>query len=256
MSRRPWAELLLCALLVAAASSACARSAQAWQALLARADGLQPGQTFPYMDCFRQAATAERLPLVLLLALARGESDFQPRARSKADAIGIMQIQWPQTARDLGFKHLTDLYEPCGNIRAGAGYLRRLLDRYQGDLHLALAAYNYGPGRIPVGAERIPSGAQWYSAYIHRHLEYVLASPGAGTAFSNYDGEQKLELIVFDRPYRAEAFAAALRKRVPGLRLEWYRTPGQGFRVVLLYRDSEELAKARRQLRKAGYTVG
>ena len=256
MSRRPWPLLLLCALLLGAASSACGRSAQAWQAFLTRADGLQPGQTFPYMDCFRQAAAAERLPLVLLLALARGESDFQPRARSKADAIGIMQIQWPQTARDLGFGRLIELYDPCRNIQAGAGYLRRLLDRYQGDLHLALAAYNYGPGRIPVGAERIPSGAQWYSAYIHRHLEYVLTGPSTGTALADYDGERKLELIVFDRPYRAEAFTAALHKRVPGLRLEWYRTPGQGFRVVLLYRSSEELAKVRRRLRRAGYTAG
>jgi hypothetical protein len=247
---------LLCVLLFAAASNALGRTAQAWQTFLDGADGLQPGQTFPYMDCFRQAATAERLPLVLLLALARGESDFQPRARSKADAIGIMQIQWPQTARDLGFEHLVELYDPCRNIRAGAGYLRRLLDRYQGDLHLALAAYNYGPGRIPIGAARIPSGAQWYSAYIHRHLEYVLTGPGPGTALADYDGEQQLELIVFDRPYRAEAFTAAMHKRLPGLRLEWYRTPGQGFRVVLLYRGSEELAKARRQLRRAGYKPG
>ena len=72
-----------------------------------------------------------------------------------------MQILWPATAQELGIKRKSDLFNPCTNIRAGARYLKYLMDRYKGDYHLALAAYNYGPHRIKQGAApfEIPKGA-------------------------------------------------------------------------------------------------
>ena len=87
-----------------------------------------------------------------------------------------MQILWPQTAKHLGIDQLEALYDPCTNILAGAKYLRELLDRYNGNLHLTLAAYNYGPGRIRKNSnsDSIPRGAQWYSSYIFHHLKHIL----------------------------------------------------------------------------------
>jgi len=62
-----------------------------------------PASVFPFQECFEQAAVSQQLPLTLLLAVARGESDFDPKTISKANARGVMQIRWPETARDLGF---------------------------------------------------------------------------------------------------------------------------------------------------------
>ena len=154
-----------------------------WKAYLNNDTDLEPSKIYPYEHCFRQAAHIYDVPLTLLLALARGESDFNPRAKSPASCYGIMQIQWPGTAGDLGFSSIQELYDPCKNIMAGARYIKMLMDRYDGDVHLAVAAYNYGPGRISRGtaAGDIPRGANWYSGYVYHHLQQVLkgATPGA-----------------------------------------------------------------------------
>ena len=116
----------------------------------------EPAYKFPYSTCFKTAALQYDLPETLLLAVARGESDFEATARSRANAHGVMQILWPGTARHLGIHRLSDLYDPCTNIDAGARYLRELLKTYGGNMHLALAAYNYGPGRIARDGNNIP----------------------------------------------------------------------------------------------------
>jgi len=106
---------------------------------------------YPYQGCFELAARAYDVPVELLLAVAATESNWNPDARSHANAHGIMQIQWPGTARRLGFERVAELYNPCLNIDAGARYLRELLDSHNGSVGRALAAYNYGPARISVG---------------------------------------------------------------------------------------------------------
>ena len=146
----------------------------AWKNYLRNDTGVEPSYRFPHASCFRAAAATHGLPETLLLAIARGESDFETTARSRANAHGVMQILWPATANHLGIYRLTELYDPCTNIDAGARYLQEMLSRFDGNLHLALAAYNYGPERISADPEDIPSGASWYSAYIFRHLNYVL----------------------------------------------------------------------------------
>ncbi len=233
-----------------------------WSTALTQAPDPQAGISFPYSRCFKRAAKRHDLPEALLLAIARGESDFNPRAVSHANAIGMMQILWPQTARHLGIHRRTALYDPCTNIDAGSRYLKELLQHYQGKVHLALAAYNYGPGRIRVNAQRIPNGAAWYSRYILRHYGYVTgAGTGAAKAAKRrpspgkpqpYGKERKLEILRFDRPYRAQAFIDSLKVRAPELRLDWFRLPDYHYKVVALYHSDEQLATIRSRLRHAG----
>lgn len=227
----------------------------AWAGYLVDHRETRPRIEFPYQHCFTQAAANNELPETLLIALARGESDFNARARSRANAHGLMQILWPSTARHLGIYRLSQLYEPCRNVDAGARYLKELLDHYDDDLHLALAAYNYGPGRIPIGAP-IPSGAEWYSGYIYRHMNYVLArSTPEGNPAQDYFGEGKLELIVFSEPYRAAAFVSTLEDRARGISFDWFRAGPARYRVVMLYADQRDLERNRRRLAAAGFSV-
>ena len=217
-----------------------------------------PAVRFPYMHCFEKAAKRHDVPLTLLLAVARGESDFNPSARSKANAHGLMQILWPGTAQHLGIHRLSQLYDPCTNADAGARYLKEMIQRYNGDLHLALAAYNYGPQRIQVDADEIPRGAEWYSGYIFRHLDYVLGSGvtrAPGEAMVLYSEEGKLELLTFGEPYRAEAFVQSLEEAQPDLRLDWFRNGVGEFRVVLLYDSRESFNKSLSRLSAAGFPV-
>ncbi len=234
--------------------------AMAWAHYLQSATMQEPGYTFPHADCFRRAANAYKLPVTLLLAVARGESDFDPAAKSRANAHGVMQIQWPETARHLGIQRLSELYEPCVNIDAGARYLAELLTRYSGDLHLALAAYNYGPGRIVPGAASIPSGARWYSAYIYRHLAFVLGNGGAGSIVPTlYSAFGRSLLLRFGEPYRAEAFVTYIEQSLPGkgrsLQIDWFRTGVGQFDVVFTYPDKDAFEDGARLLSGAGFAV-
>jgi hypothetical protein len=229
----------------------------AWQHYLSQDRDLAPGYQFPHATCFRAAAVTYGLPETLLLAVARGESDFNATARSRANAHGVMQIQWPGTAQHLGIHRLTELYDPCTNIDAGARYLQELLGRFNGNLHLALAAYNYGPERISRNPDDIPEGARWYSAYIFRHLGYVL-----GERRATPDGSQHLysdlgrtTLMSFGEPYRAAAFVERLETHAPALQLDWFRRGVGQFAVVLTYADRDQFAASARLLAQAGFPL-
>ena len=229
----------------------------AWKQYLASGTTIEPRYTFPHATCFRAAASMHGLPETLLLAVARGESDFEPTARSRANAHGVMQILWPTTAHHLGIFRLSELYDPCTNIDAGARYLREMLDRFDGDLHLALAAYNYGPERIAANPSDIPDGAEWYSGYIYRHLNYVLGDggPAAPTVRSLYSDLGRSTLIEFGEPYRAAAFVDRLESKAPGVPLDWFRKGVGRFAVVMIYEDKTEFDRQAGLLRRAGFPV-
>jgi hypothetical protein len=248
---------MLLALIVVTADATRQDLEARWQEYASSQTALEPAFTFPHATCFKAAALQYDLPETLLLAVARGESDFEPTARSKANAHGVMQILWPNTARHLGIHRLSELYEPCTNIDAGARYLRELLDRYDGNLHLSLAAYNYGPGRIAQNGYDIPNGAEWYSGYIYRHLNYVLGNGKSRRAVPDtlYSDIGQSTLLTFGEPYRAEAFIARLENRAPGLSLDWFRRGTGEFEVVMTYASREEFDNSARQLRNAGFRI-
>lgn len=229
----------------------------AWKAYLQNDTDLAPSYRFPHASCFKAAAAAHGMPETLLLAVARGESDFEATARSTANAHGVMQILWPGTANDLGIHRLTDLYDPCTNIDAGARYLKGLLGRFDGNLHLALAAYNYGPSRIEADESNIPSGANWYSDYIYRHLNYVLGDRQV-TGTNNehlYSDLGRSELVRFSEPYRAAAFVQGLERHSPALQLDWFRNGVGDFSVVLIYADREQFQNSAQLLANAGFVL-
>ena len=93
---------------------------------------------------FEEASALYQIPSKLLRAVAKAESGFNPKAVSKAGAMGVMQLM-PGTARSLG---VSDPYNARQNILGGAKYLKQNLDRFGGDVSLALAAYNAGPNSV------------------------------------------------------------------------------------------------------------
>jgi soluble lytic murein transglycosylase-like protein len=92
----------------------------------------------------------------LVRAVVQVESAFNPYARSPKGAQGLMQLM-PATAEQFGVKNA---YNPEENVRAGVAYLRQLLDRYDNDEELALAAYNAGPGAVDRYGEKVPPYAE------------------------------------------------------------------------------------------------
>lgn len=98
------------------------------------------------------AARKYELPPELLRGVIRAESNYQVRAVSHAGAQGLMQLM-PGTAKELGVDNPFDIEQ---NINGGARYLRKMLDKFDGDIKLALAAYNAGPGAVEKYGGEVP----------------------------------------------------------------------------------------------------
>lgn len=97
----------------------------------------------------------DRVDPYLVSALIRQESGFHESARSHVGAIGLMQLM-PYTARLFTKVSRRKLYDPGINVEVGSKYLRTLIDRFDGDIELALASYNAGPGKIDSWVRRYP----------------------------------------------------------------------------------------------------
>jgi soluble lytic murein transglycosylase-like protein len=105
-----------------------------------------------YDDLIAEHSRTNRVRPDLVRAVVQVESAFNPQARSPKGAMGLMQLM-PATARQYG---VTNPFNPAENVRAGVAYLRELLDRYQGNEELALAAYNAGPGAVDKHGQTVP----------------------------------------------------------------------------------------------------
>ncbi|MBT2614518.1 lytic transglycosylase domain-containing protein [Bacillus sp. ISL-78] len=97
-----------------------------------------------YDHIISQAASLYNLPEKLIKSVIKQESNFNPEATSYAGATGLMQLM-PATAKSLGVDDATD---PEQNIMGGSKYLSQMMARYDGDIQVALAAYNAGPGNV------------------------------------------------------------------------------------------------------------
>jgi hypothetical protein len=108
----------------------------------------------------------DNLPPELINGVIRAESNFKVRAVSSAGARGLMQLM-PATAKELGVENSFDIEQ---NIDGGARYLRKMLDRFEGNVRKALAAYNAGPGTVIKYNGRVPYAET--RQYVRRVLRF------------------------------------------------------------------------------------
>jgi soluble lytic murein transglycosylase-like protein len=109
-----------------------------------------------------KAATTFGVNSGLIKAVIQAESSFNPNAVSPKGAMGLMQLM-PDTARELGVKNPLN---PTENVMGGTRYLKQLLDRYEGSVPLALAAYNWGMGNLDSRPSQMPRETKNYVAKI------------------------------------------------------------------------------------------
>lgn len=123
------------------------------------------GWSGDYSQALVEVANANDISPYLLEAVVWQESRWNPAARSRVGAIGLAQLM-PGTARDLG----VDPNDPLQNLSGGARYLRQQLNRFDGNVEKALAAYNAGPGRVMTagGIPSIPETQTYVRAIVAR----------------------------------------------------------------------------------------
>lgn len=115
----------------------------------------------------RAEASKQQVDPALVLAVVHAESAYDPNAVSQAGATGLMQLM-PATAKKYGVKNLKN---PSQNIQGGARYLRDLLELFEFDLRLALAAYNAGESAVIKYGHRIPPYPETQN-YVSRVIDY------------------------------------------------------------------------------------
>jgi hypothetical protein len=118
-------------------------------------------------EVIKHASNIYGVDSALITAVIKAESHFDAGATSSKGAMGLMQLM-PATARELGVKNC---YNPVENIMAGTRYLKSLLNRYDGNVALTLAAYNWGMGNVERQPDRLPQETRTYIARVTQFLQ-------------------------------------------------------------------------------------
>lgn len=137
----------------------------------------------PFQDIVQSASREHGVPVALINAVIKQESACNPKAKSHAGAMGLMQLM-PGTAKQYG---CLDAYDPHQNVMAGTAFLKDLLQRYDGNIDLALAGYNAGPGNVKKYGNTIPPFRETidYVKKVKKHYEANLGMiDGQGRKFS------------------------------------------------------------------------
>lgn len=131
---------------------------------------LSPQNPAAYEQHIRKAALSHMIDPLLIKAIIRAESNFDPNAVSTKGAQGLMQLM-PGTAKRM---RVRNAFDPMQNIAGGTRYLRDLLDSYDGNLTLSLAAYNAGPGNVAKNGPlpKIPETREYVRRVIGHYRSY------------------------------------------------------------------------------------
>lgn len=120
-----------------------------------------------FLPFIAEASRVSHLPVELIHAIIAAESNYNPRAVSPKGARGLMQLM-PATARRFGGG---DAFDPRQNILAGSRYLRWLMDHFDQNMELAIAAYNAGEGAVVRAGNRVPRNSETLK-YVPKVLEH------------------------------------------------------------------------------------
>jgi len=131
-----------------------------------------------YDKLIEKVARSEGLDSDLLRAVVAAESNYDPRAISAKGAVGLMQLM-PETVRRMG---VTDPFHPAENLEAGARHLRRLIEKYEGQLALALSAYNAGENAVERynGIPPFPETQDYVKKVLKAYRRAAVRDPGSG----------------------------------------------------------------------------
>lgn len=143
----------------------------------------------------QEAAERHQLDPALIRAVIEAESNWDPEAVSRKGALGLMQLM-PATATELG---VNDAFDPVQNLDGGVRHLRAMLERYQGDLDRALAAYNAGGGAVD-RAGGVPNYVETRS-YVQKITDNYFR-PGSGRSTSWWQVPRPIYQAVNERGRR------------------------------------------------------
>lgn len=209
---------------------------------------------YPYQDLLSKAASRYGLPLPLVLALVRGESFFDPTAKSAKGAIGLMQVM-PSTAAEYGVKE-KELFDPAKNIDVGVHYLSDLYTHLN-DPYLALAAYYCGCDGVDNGKFSLRPDCDEYVRYIYAHLQRILAGTKDAEA-TPVEKTKRFTLTSFDNFLDAEDFLKFLSEKLPDLQLDIFRVEVVNpdhtryqYRILVAYGQDEGRGQICRDVKKA-----
>jgi hypothetical protein len=215
-------------------------------------------ERLPFGDAIGRAAERHRLDGLLLAAVVEVESSFDPRSLSHRGAMGLMQIM-PEVASGV-----VDPFDPPTNLELGARYFSQLLRRFDGDLELALAAYNAGPGAVERFGGVPPYRDQPLrveSAAIYAgHARGAQAPPGSPPAWCSWRAERSrravlvlalageaVRIVALDALLEvADALAESLAERRQARRAEDHQHDGEDDQQLLKSQSHEGSPRRRR----------